>query len=465
MAFHWLKIFVRCYATVRMDFTNTFGEVTIKPLIFLGLFLILVVFTVLTFQKDDQSNPVLPQTQPSKEISLYHYFSGSFGGGIQEMIDQINKRNHGEQVTIHALDHEAFKSMIHYTISNGNPPELFTYWAGAKTQALVDQNQLEPFDDLWQEISVKGQFTPAIVEAASTYNGKKYLLPITQHLVVFFYNKKLLAREKLSPPSSWPEFLLFCQTLKERGLPAIALGARERWPAQFWFDYLLLRTAGPEYRSALMQGKASYLDPEVIEAYRIWAEMLGKGYFNQNANTIDWVEATEMVCRGDAAVTLMGTWAIQLFTSKPCNAEEGVDLDYFTFPVINKGVVDSLLGPIDGIVLTRESTYHEFAKTVLAYFAETRPQEFMSSGSGALAPSQKVPREFYSPLKQRLLNEIKKSSNWAFNYDLATPTPVAEEGLDSFNELIAYPEQYKNILKDLDQETTALFAKKKSNPF
>ncbi len=28
MAFHWLKIFVRCYATVRMDFTNTFGEVT-----------------------------------------------------------------------------------------------------------------------------------------------------------------------------------------------------------------------------------------------------------------------------------------------------------------------------------------------------------------------------------------------------------------------------------------------------
>ncbi len=31
MAFHWLKIFVRCYATVRMDFTNTFGEVTRIP--------------------------------------------------------------------------------------------------------------------------------------------------------------------------------------------------------------------------------------------------------------------------------------------------------------------------------------------------------------------------------------------------------------------------------------------------
>lgn len=41
-----------------------------------------------------------------------------------------------------------------------------------------------------------------------------------------------------------------------------------------------------------------------------------------------------MVCRGDAAGTLMGAWAIQLLTGNHCNAREGVDFDYFTFPVI-----------------------------------------------------------------------------------------------------------------------------------
>jgi hypothetical protein len=30
----------------------------------------------------------------------------------------------------------------------------------------------------------------------------------------------------------------------------------------------------------------------------------------------------------------MGAWAIQLLTGNHCNAREGVDFDYFTFPVI-----------------------------------------------------------------------------------------------------------------------------------
>jgi multiple sugar transport system substrate-binding protein/raffinose/stachyose/melibiose transport system substrate-binding protein len=48
------------------------------------------------------------------------------------------------------------------------------------------------------------------------------------------------------------------------------LGSRERWPAQFWFDYLLLRTAGPKYRAELMAGEKSYTDPEVVRVMEMW---------------------------------------------------------------------------------------------------------------------------------------------------------------------------------------------------
>ena len=53
----------------------------------------------------------------------------------------------------------------------------------------------------------------------------------------------------------------------------ISLGSMNRWPAQFWFDYLLLRTAGPEYRAKLMAGEAAYTDPEVVRAMELWAEL------------------------------------------------------------------------------------------------------------------------------------------------------------------------------------------------
>jgi hypothetical protein len=107
--------------------------------------------------------------------------------------------------------------------------------------------------------------------------------------------------------------------------------------------------------------------------------------------------------------------------------------------------------------MNRETNNHEFAKNVLAYLAETEPQQRMSEGSGSLAPSLLVPKEFYSPFKQRIIEEIKNTPYWAFNYDLATPPPVAEKGMDSFNELIEFPDQYDSILENLQMEVRGLF--------
>lgn len=191
-------------------------------------------------------------------------------------------------------------------------------------------------------------------------------------------------------------------------------------------------------------------------AYALWSSLLSQGYFNEDANTIDWTTATDKVCRGEAAMTLMGTWAIQRLSEGDCRLEPGEGFDFFAFPVLDPDIAKAALGPIDGIVLTRSSANHRFAKRVLAYFAELKPQQEMSKGSGALAPSLQVPRSFYSPFKQRLLAERESARVWMFNYDLATPPAVADRGMDSFNELIAFPNQYRTILHDLQEYLTDL---------
>lgn len=384
-----------------------------------------------------------------KPISLFHYFSGSLSGGLGEMIDTVNKKIPQQKVFAQPLDHEAFKSMILSTLAKGTPPELFTYWAGAKTQELVDRGKLEPIDDIWQAIPLTGRFAAPVAEAASTYNGRKYLLPITQHFVVFFYNKHLFNRENLTAPVSWKELTDLSEKLTARGLTAFALGAKERWPAQFWFDYLLLRTAGPEYRQALMDGKAAYTDREVVLAYSMWASLIKNGSFNADANSLDWAEATQLVCSGKAAMTLMGTWAIQAFTAAECGLAEESGFDFFVFPTINPDVPATAVGPVDGIVLAKDSTNHEVAKTILSYFSEVEPQQRLSEGSGALAPSSEVSKQNYSALRQRILAASEASSHWAFNYDLATRAEIADKGMDSFNELIAFPDQSEEILEHL----------------
>ncbi|MFH2092089.1 MAG: extracellular solute-binding protein [Pseudomonadota bacterium] len=420
----------------------------------------LVVICVVSFIifKGDQA-PIQNQTivPTIKQIGFYHYFSGALNGGLVEMIDEVNKGQNQFHVQARGLDHEAFKSMILTTLDKDNPPELFSYWAGARVQALVDLNKLAHIDDLWDKERLNERFSPPIVEAACTYNGQKYLLPIDQHLVVFFYNTHVFKENNLKPPDSWDAFLTVCEQLKQSKIIPLSLGAKERWPAQFWMDYLLLRTQGIEYRTRLMTGNARYTDPQVKKVYQIWADLLQKGYFNQDANDLDWTGATQMVCKKQAAMTLMGSWAIPLLqNSKEC-LEEGKNFDFFAFPVMDKQILKVALGPIDGIVLSRQSANHEFSKLTLAHFAGQESQQKMSLGSGGFAPSLEVPLSFYSPFKERLKQEINLSMAWAFNYDLATPPRVAELGMNSFQELIAFPDQYEKILENVDLEARIIF--------
>jgi len=387
-------------------------------------------------------------------LVFLHYWTGPLSGGIDDMTRTFNRSHPDIKFKATGFEHESFKVGIQAMLAGETPPDMFSYWAGARVKALVDKGLLAPIDDIWASTGLDSVFPPS-VSRASTYDGHKYALPVTQHYVAFFYNKQIFRKYGLEPPTDWTQFLAACKTLKENGVTPIALGSRERWPAQFWFDYLLLKTAGPSYRDRLMRGDASYTDPEVMHAFAMWRDLLRAGYFNSGPNNLDWAEAAQLVHSGQAAMTLMGTWIIGLYDGS-MGWKQGEGYDFFPFPTITADVPQTCLGPIDVIVVPRRGHPH-MAKPAAAYFASTDPQMEMSRGSGALAPSSKVPQSFYSPLQRRILETIRATPQWAFNYDLATPPPVAEIGLNAFRTFINTPDRFESILKECQIRTAAAF--------
>lgn len=388
------------------------------------------------------------------DLVFLHYWSGALSGGVDEMVKAFNRGKPAQKVRASGFEHESFKVGIRVMLDAGNPPDLFSYWAGERTQAVVKAGEAAPIDDVWAQAGLSRVFSPA-VQAAATYGGRKYLLPVTQHYVCFFYNRKIFEQQGLRPPRTWEEFRTLCGRLKAAGIAPVALGSRERWPAQFWFDYLLLRTAGPAYRQRLMEGRAHYTDPEVGRAFDLWREVLGEGWLVSRPNLYDWSEAAAMVYHGQAAMTLMGTWAIGYFSGQLGWPEES-GFDFFPFPEIDAAAPAAALGPIDGILVARGGDVAA-AKKVLSFFAGPEPQERMSRGSGALAPSRQVPAASYSPLRRRIL-AAAQAPHWAFNYDLATPGPVAEAGLTAFVRFLDSPDHRQEILTDLDRAARQHFA-------
>lgn len=392
--------------------------------------------------------------QPQKIIFL-HYWTGALSGGIDQMVDTFNRDHPSYRVRATGFEHETFKVSIRAMLAAGHPPDLFSYWAGARVQAIVDAGHLSPIDDLWAQAGLDRLFSP-LVAGAATYNGSKYIIPVTQHYICFFYNKSIFSRYGLQPPTTWEAFLSVCEKLvKKAGISPIALGSRERWPAQYWFDHLMLRTAAPEFRERLMNGNASYTDPAVKKTFDLWKTLLDKHYFNPTPNLYDWSEAAKMVFHGKAAMTLMGTWAIGLFDGQLGWRQES-DYDFFAFPLIDPAIPTVSMGPLDAIVLPAEGNLKAARKT-LRYFTDEAPQKAMSKGSGALSPSQQVPPEFYTPLQRRIRKAIADSALWVTPYDLATPPAAAESGLNLFSRFLDNPEQVSGLLKATEKEMESLF--------
>ncbi len=383
-------------------------------------------------------------------ISIVHYFSDALGQQTMgEILDGFNAANPDYKVEDNSAGHEDFKTQILVTIAGDNPPDIFSYWAGARTQFIVDADRLMPLDDFWAANNLD-DFIPAGVKSAAVYNDHIYNIPMNVHIIGFFYNPKVMeAAGIMAMPTTWDDFIAMCETLKASGVTPIALGSSNRWPAQYWFDYTISRTAGPEYRQKLMAGEAKYTDPEVETAMGYWKQLTDAGYFVPDANAYDWDVAANMVANGDAAMTLMGTWITGLWNGN--GLEPITDYDFFPFPVINPDVPMVAHGSIDGWVVPQSAKNPAGAEALLNWFLSPEIQQKWALGQGALAASTAIDTSAYSPVMAKAAQHLSEVE-FLSGYDLSTTPPMAEGGLDMFAMFMNDPSGFKDYL----QETQAI---------
>ncbi len=396
-------------------------------------------------------------SQDKGDISISHYFTGELG--LKSLQEQITKfeADSGYTLKDSPVGHEDFKTDILVRAAGQSLPDVFSYWAGARVQFVVDSNALRSIDDLWASANLDDVIAKSVADSATLYNGNRYLVPFNYHYAGMFYNKKVLNEAGVTElPTDWDGFLALCQTLKASGVTPIALGSKDRWPAQFWFDYLLLRTAGPDYRAKLMEGSAAYDDGEVVDAMATWKELVDKGYFLPNANADGWTDASDKVARGDAAMTLMGTWITGYWNE--LGLVPGEDYDFFPFPAMTDGVANTVVGPVDGLVISANAENVEGAEAFLSYMMSSADvQAAWTNALGALSANVNVDPASYNDVMQRAFSTVADAEVFAFNYDLATPPPVAEVGLSMFARFMDDPSAYQAILGETQSAVAEAF--------
>ncbi len=218
-------------------------------------------------------------------------------------------------------------------ITAGIPPDTFQTLGGAELKDYVDSNVLQPLDDLYKELDYAAKIPKPLLNAV-TINGHPYSVPLNMHLEnILYYNKKLFDELKLAAPTGYDDLVAACDAIKaaKPDMSCLAVGSKDNWSDVFVLDTIMMELGGPEYYVKFFKGEIDVTtDPIFKQSLEKFAAL--QEYSNMtDHSSLTWDQAVSAVGSGQAAMTIMGTWAIGAFI-KGSNWQPGVDFGAVNYP-------------------------------------------------------------------------------------------------------------------------------------
>ena len=372
---------------------------------------------------------------------------------IELLVARFEELNPDIKVNLNTTATEEFKNTIRIWLASDSPPDVFTWFAGNRAMFFVDKGLILDISDVWKEADLDNQF-PKAFQSISFKNGKAYFLPEAYYGWVICYRKSIFAKYNLSEPKTWDELLKVCATLKTNGITPFAIGTKAPWTAAGWFDYLDMRVNGPDFHSGLMFGKEKYTDPRLLDVFKVWKDLVSKGYFLENAASYTWQEAVPFLVNGDAAMYFLGQFLLDAVPE-----EIKPDMDFFQFPVINPSIPIGEDAPTDGYMIPAKAKNPEDAKRFLKFLASEEAQRITAEKLGRIMVNKNIPLDLYPPLTQKSIKMMRENVDaLAQFYDRDTLPEVASKGMDAMMELWYNPGNVTQILEQLEKERARIFA-------
>jgi len=355
------------------------------------------------------------------------------------------------------IAHEDFKQAIRAYLTAQPAPDVLTWFAGNRARFFIDKGLIMDVTDAWDANKLNDSYAPGF-QALATYNDKKYFLPTSYYWWAVYYRPSLFKQVGIEKaPETWDEFLGACDTLNGAGITPITMGARFKWPAAAWFDYINMRVNGPQFHIDLMDLKVDWTDPRVVKVFDTWKQLLDHKCFIADTAAYDWQEAIDPMVQGKAAMYLMGGFIVD---SYPDEAE--ADLDFFRFPIIDPAQPIGEDAPTDGFFMSSNATNAEGGKQFLMYLASKEVQQASLDELGRLPVRTDVDLSKIKPETQKGIKLIQSADYIAQFFDRDTTPPMAEAGMEAIMRFLDDPSQIQTLLKGLEEERQRLLAEQGS---
>lgn len=365
----------------------------------------------------------------------------------ESMVAAWNEAHPDMPVQHSIINHEDFKQAIRAYLIAEPAPDVLTWFAGNRARFFIDRGLIMDISDMWEAEGFDDSYAPGF-NALATVGEGKYFLPTSYYWWAIYYRPSLFEKAGIEgEPETFDQLLDACDKLNAAGITPFTIGARFRWPAAAWFDYLNMRTNGPEFHVDLMLLKESYLDERLQATFANWQKLIDRKCFVESPAALDWQEAVDDMVQERAAMYLMGGFIVD---SYPDEMED--DLDFFRFPIIDPAIPVGEDAPTDGYFIAAQARNPEGAKAFLAYLGSKEYQQAAFEQMGRLPTRTDVDISGATPPVQKGIQLIQSADYIAQFFDRDTTPPMAEVGMDGFMRFWDNPADINAILQDMENE-------------
>lgn len=277
-------------------------------------------------------------------VEVWDIRTGNEQKVVQAAATAYNSAQSAVKVHLDYFENDPYKQKLQVAMGAKNPPDIFFGWGGGILKTYVnagDVYDLTP--DLNADPTWQNKFFPSVMSNAA-FNGKFYGIPCAgMQTELFFYNKDIFSRYKLSPPTTWSELLNVINVLKQNSLIPIALAGASQWPYLMYAEFLVDRIGGGDVFKTVFNGQpGAWSDPAFIKANTMIQNLVKMGAFGTSytSTNADSNQDAALVYTGKAGMMLQGNWNYSVFQTNAPDFLNAGKLGWFPFPAVEGGKGD-----------------------------------------------------------------------------------------------------------------------------
>jgi raffinose/stachyose/melibiose transport system substrate-binding protein len=224
---------------------------------------------------------------------------------FEDVVKNFEAQHPNIKIEMEAVADEPIKDKLR-VMMGGTIPDIFFSWGGEFAYKFVRAGvalDLTPYYEKYPDWN--NRIAPALMKD-STFDGKKFGVPLHFFSKFFTYNTEIFAKLNLKVPTNWDEFFAICEKLKKAGYIPISLGNEAPWAAIHWMTSLNQKfvpdaVREKDYKPAI----GEFTHPGYVKALNFFKSINDRGYFNEGVNTTSNALANQLFYSGKSALVYM----------------------------------------------------------------------------------------------------------------------------------------------------------------